>query len=71
MPMNHETRIAATHRCKVCGALWCLNPAEPEKYPADHPFHRATWSLVSASCGKCCDSVEMGEQIEPITGGAP
>lgn len=59
----------ATHRCKVCSALWRLNPAEPEKYPADHPFQKETWSLVSGCCGKCCDTAPMADQIEPITSG--
>jgi hypothetical protein len=57
----------ATHRCKVCNALWRLNPAEPEKFPADHPFHKETWSLVSAKCQKCCDNVAMGEQIAKVS----
>jgi hypothetical protein len=57
----------ATHRCKVCAAMWRLNPAEPEKYPSDHPFAQETWSLVSAKCGKCCDNVAMENQIEPVT----
>lgn len=56
----------ATHRCKVCGALWILYPAQPDKYPPDHPCHGATWSLASKECGKCCDNVAMGDQIEAL-----
>lgn len=63
--------LPATHRCKVCGALWRLNPAlapEATGMPATYPLHFETWSLVSASCGKCCDNVAMGEQIEALGG---
>lgn len=60
------TSNVATHRCKVCGALWRLNPGQPSKYPPTHPFHDGTWTLVSATCGKCCDNVPMGEQIERL-----
>lgn len=56
----------ATHVCRICGAQWRLNPAEPDKYPKDHPFHHATWTLRSPTCGKCCDNVAMGDQIEPL-----
>lgn len=58
----------ATHRCKVCGALWRLNPADPENYPPPHPFALPTWSLVSPNCGKCCDNVAMGGQLEELAG---
>jgi hypothetical protein len=57
----------ATHRCKVCGALWRLCKGEPDKYrdlPADYPLSHDSWSLVSPTCGKCCDNVAMGDQIE-------
>lgn len=48
-----SNRIAsATHRCKVCDARWI-------KFDWG-------WSLASKQCGKCCDVVAMGEQIEPI-----
>jgi hypothetical protein len=40
---------APTHYCKVCGAMWYKG--------ADF------WSLRSKQCGKCCDSVAMGDQI--------
>jgi hypothetical protein len=43
----------ATHRCKVCGALW-------------HRWPAGTWSLRSATCGACCDKAPMGEQIEAL-----
>jgi hypothetical protein len=46
-----------THRCKVCGALWIKLPATP----------LGGWSLWSKRAGPCCDNVEMGEQIEPLT----
>lgn len=58
-----------THRCKVCGALWRLNPALDPKQtgmPTDYPLHSETWSLVSPACGKCCDNAPMGDQIEPL-----
>lgn len=55
-----------THRCKICGALWRLNAADPVNFPPPHPFANGSWTLVSISCGKCCDNVEMGTQIEPL-----
>ncbi len=61
-----DTLPKPTHRCKVCGALWLRHPAEPEKYPGSHPFHQASWSLLSTSCGECCDNVVMGDQIETL-----
>lgn len=59
-----------THRCKICGALWRLNPADP-KYPAPHPFSQPSWTWVRARdspehLGKCCDNVAMGDQIERL-----
>lgn len=51
--------LGALHRCKICGALWKLNlpsDVQPE----------GSWSLVSPTCGKCCDNVAMGVQIEPV-----
>jgi hypothetical protein len=52
-------RATATHRCKVCGALWRLNdPTEVQP--------EGSWSLASEACGRCCDNVAMGDQIEPI-----
>lgn len=42
-----------THRCKICGALWVSHPD--------------SWSLFSSECGKCCDNVGMGDQIEPLS----
>jgi hypothetical protein len=49
--MMREAR--ATHRCKVCAALWVRHPD-------------GSWSLCSDTCGKCCDVAAMGSQIEPI-----
>jgi hypothetical protein len=43
--------IQATHACKVCGAQW-------RQWDTDK-----SWSLVSKTCGKCCDNVAMGDQI--------
>lgn len=43
----------ATHRCNICDAKWIQL----------YPF---TWTLASQKCGKCCDNVAMGEQIEAI-----
>lgn len=43
----------ATHRCKVCDALW-------------HQWPDSRWSLVSRDCGPCCDNAPMGEQIEAL-----
>jgi hypothetical protein len=54
------TKPDPTHRCKVCGALWILNP--PSAVQPD-----GSWSLWSVRCGPCCDNATMGEQIEPIT----
>jgi hypothetical protein len=44
-----------THFCKDCGALWRLWPGD------------IGWNLRSKECGKCCDNVEMGDQIEAMT----
>lgn len=44
-----------THFCKECGALWRLWP------------NGGGWSLRSKECGKCCDNVPMGDQIEAMT----
>jgi hypothetical protein len=60
-----------THRCKICGALWILWAAQPNKYPAGHPLSERSWSLFSLNCGKCCDNVAMVDQIEPIKLAAP
>lgn len=45
-----------THRCRVCGAFWIFftDPSEP------------SWSLFSRECGRCCDNVDMAEQIDPL-----
>ena len=34
--------------------------------PLTYPLHKETWSLVSPKCGKCCDNVAMGDQIEKL-----
>ena len=44
-----------THFCKECGAMWRLWPNE------------GGWNLRSKECGKCCDNVPMGDQIEAMT----
>lgn len=50
-----------THQCKVCGALWRLwKPGEVA------PNSPAFWSLVSLSCGLCCDNVLLDDQIERL-----
>jgi hypothetical protein len=51
----------ATHRCKECGALWRLWAAGEV-----HPDDDGSWMLISPSCGKCCDNVAMGDQIQPL-----
>lgn len=70
---------APTHRCKICGALWRLNPAmTTEEHRRTHcrspycPLLRETWSCHTLDVmGKCCDMAAMGEQIEPIEGTTP
>jgi len=50
----------ATHRCKVCGARWRLNPPS-QVQPG------GSWSLAfGQNAGPCCDNVAMGEQIEAL-----
>jgi len=54
-----------THRCKVCGGRWRLNPGQPHKYTADHPLHHETWSYKEArTCPPCCD--QTTENLEPL-----
>jgi hypothetical protein len=49
-----------SHRCKVCGALWI-------QWPMDDPITPGCWTLYPGqTCGKCCDNVAMGEQIEKL-----
>lgn len=50
---NTEPRIA-THRCKVCGALWRLIDIG--------------WNLITLKCGPCCYNANMGEHIEKLNG---
>lgn len=60
-PFGPVREESPTHRCKVCGALWKL--WEPgEALPGDE----GSWSLVFGKAGKCCDNVEMGDQIERL-----
>lgn len=47
----------ATHRCRVCGALW---------WQGEVPGVGPSWSLRSEACGPCCDNVSMGGQIEAL-----
>lgn len=54
---RQNRELAATHRCRICGALWIAFGSDPVK---------GGWSLASRSCGTCCDNVEMGEQIEVL-----
>lgn len=55
----------ATHRCKICGAHWRLNP------PCD-VFPDGSWTWMPTSpgspktIGKCCDNAAMGDQIEKL-----
>lgn len=57
---------AATHRCKICKALWRLNPPDPNALPGS-PLTEESWSVTTPDImGKCCDNVAMGDQIEPL-----
>lgn len=49
---NAQRELAATHRCRVCGALWI--------------YFSDSWSLASQKCGECCDNQPMDAQIEAI-----
>jgi hypothetical protein len=50
--LKGQRELAATHRCKVCGALWiCFSDS---------------WSLASQKCGPCCDNQPMDAQIEAV-----
>lgn len=59
----------ATHRCKVCGALWRLwQPGEARlgdkgSWSCALPAPGRDWSY---RCGSCCDNVAMGDQIERL-----
>lgn len=53
-------RQGSTHRCKVCKALWRLNP--PTAFQPE-----GSWSVITPDLmGKCCDNEVMGDQIEPV-----
>lgn len=61
-PMGRQRRFendpagrTPTHQCKSCGAFWIYYP---EKLAG---MQNGSWSLVSASCGSCCDNVPMKE----------
>lgn len=51
----------ATHYCNKCGALWRLLSAE------ELPALGGGWTLVSKTCGRCCDNEVMGAQIVALT----
>jgi hypothetical protein len=51
-----------THKCTICGAYWKLYKGCLNNYIYDD-----FWSLISPTCGDCCDNVDMGDQIIPIT----
>jgi len=54
----------ATHRCKVCGALWSLTV--PEMIEAEPEDQEEYWQLISPTCGTCCDNVPMSDQLEKL-----
>jgi hypothetical protein len=72
---------SATHRCKVCRALWRLNGPDLSQ-PKGSPLRRdGSWTCVTpqpwktfpghlggqpSPCGPCCDNVAMGDQIEAL-----
>lgn len=55
--------LEGLYHCKVCLAVW-------GKFRAvgAHRHNPAlmSWSLLQKKCGKCCDNVAMGEQIERL-----
>lgn len=58
-----------THRCKICGALWRLNPPSYPNHCGPEGCRvcrEESWSLTSPTCEKCCDNAAMGDQIEPL-----
>lgn len=54
----YAKHVGASHYCKVCGAAW-------------HQWPDGNWSLKSSSCGKCCDIVPMGDQIQSLCDDVP
>lgn len=60
----------ATHKCVVCHARWRLNQplsARDTGMKPGYPLHRPSWTLVSATCGECCDMEAMdGPNIQPL-----
>jgi len=59
--VNWKYDIAPSHKCKICGAYWRLWLKEEVPYSEND-----SWSLLSTSCGSCCDNVPMRGQIEPL-----
>jgi hypothetical protein len=66
-----------THRCKVCGAGWRLNPPAFPKHCGPQGCkwcRKGSWSCVVPGdgrtwlnpCGPCCDMAPMADQIEPL-----
>ena len=54
----------ATHRCKVCGALWRLNPAlTPEQtgLRAAYPLHIESWTCVTPQPWKVFPGHMLGQ----------
>lgn len=52
----------ATHRCQECGAYWRLNQPLSTRdtgMKPGYPLHRASWTLISKTCGECCDNAEF------------
>lgn len=52
----------ATHRCQECGAYWRLNQplcTRDTGLKPGYPLHRPSWTLISKTCGKCCDLGDM------------
>lgn len=65
LPYSKSDDAEATHKCTVCGAFWRFWPKSEAGLEQD------TWSLKSASCGKCCDNAVMGDQIVPLAADEP
>lgn len=52
--------MTATHRCKICGSLWRLDPPGAV-------LPGGSWSVATPERMRaCCDNAVMGDQIEPI-----
>jgi len=59
--IDWKNKVMPTHKCKICGAYWRLWLKEEVPYSETD-----SWSLISSSCGTCCDNVPMRRQIEPV-----